>query len=167
MKAEGPAKPQAGAAPCRSLIAPLGLGFYSYSRWALLSFMTETTKFLTHQLVGENIWLQLKIDARLEEYDVVASSEEEPAEFLALGDISTDLNLWCPIDACDRHHAYRQQSHKTIVRSLENNATPSLYRLPAWGVAIQVVLLGCRIPCDTAAHCIIGVDNVDLRNLAS
>ena len=56
--------------------------------------MTEPAKFLTHQLVGENIWLQLKIDARLEEYDVVASAEEEPAEFLTLGDISTDLNLW-------------------------------------------------------------------------
>ena len=33
------------------------------SRWVLLSFMTETTKFLTHQLVGENIWLQHKINA--------------------------------------------------------------------------------------------------------
>ena len=129
--------------------------------------MTETTKFLTHQLVGENIWLQLKIDARLEEYDVVATAEEGPAEFLPLVDISTGLNLWCPIDACDRHHAYGQQSHKTIVRSLENNATSSLYRLPAWGVAIQVVLLGCRIPCDTATHCIIGFDNVDLLYLAT
>lgn len=45
--------------------------------------MAETAKFLTHQLVGENIWFQLKIDARLEEYDIVASAEEEPTEFLA------------------------------------------------------------------------------------